>query len=74
MDERTSRDDLVQQYLEDSIPKVRRAEIEHLAGTPGTGARRRKANFHPPRTNVFSPESTGAEPPRYSRESQPKGE
>jgi ABC-type glucose/galactose transport system permease subunit len=42
MDERTSRDDLVQQYLEDSIPKGRRAEIEHLAGEVAKGGSSRR--------------------------------
>ena len=42
-----------------------------------TGARRRKANFRSPSTNMFSRESAGAESPRYRGdipEFQPKGE
>ena len=31
MGEKTGRDDLVQQYLEDFIPRGRRTELEHLA-------------------------------------------
>ena len=37
MGENTSRDDLIQQYLEDFIPRERRAELEHLAGRVAKG-------------------------------------
>jgi hypothetical protein len=42
MSDMENRDDLIQQYLEDYIPKGRREEIEHLAADVANGASSRR--------------------------------